>query len=60
MPCNTLIIGGGAAGLMAAIAAADAGEQVALLEKNDRLGRKILISGNGRCNMMNTDSDFTH
>jgi len=60
MPCNTLIVGGGAAGLMAAISAADRGDQVTLLEKNDRLGRKILISGNGRCNMMNTDPDLAH
>jgi predicted Rossmann fold flavoprotein len=60
MSCNTLIAGGGAAGLMAAIAAADRGDQVTLLEKNDRLGRKILISGNGRCNMLNTDPDFSH
>jgi predicted Rossmann fold flavoprotein len=60
MPRNTLIVGGGAAGLMAAIAAADGGDQVTLLEKNDRLGRKILISGNGRCNMLNTDGDPSH
>ena len=60
MACNTLIIGGGAAGLMAAISAADRGDRVTLLEKNDRLGRKILISGNGRCNMMNTDPDLSH
>ena len=60
MSCNTLIVGGGAAGLMAAIAAADQGDRVTLLEKNDRLGRKILISGNGRCNLLNTDSDPSH
>jgi predicted Rossmann fold flavoprotein len=45
---------------MAAIAAADRGDRVTLLEKNDRLGRKILISGNGRCNMMNTDPGLSH
>ncbi|MCH2665158.1 NAD(P)/FAD-dependent oxidoreductase [bacterium] len=60
MPCNTLVVGGGAAGLMAAISAADRGDKVTLLEKNDRLGRKILISGNGRCNLMNTDPDLAH
>ncbi len=60
MSCNTLIVGGGAAGLMAAIAAADRGERVTLLEKNDCLGRKILISGNGRCNVLNTDPDPIH
>jgi len=57
---KTLIVGGGAAGLMAAISAADHGDEVTLLEKNDRLGRKILISGNGRCNMLNTDGDLSH
>ena len=60
MPTHTLVIGGGAAGLMAAIAAADRGDRVTLLEKNDRLGRKILISGAGRCNLMNTDPDPAH
>ena len=60
MSRNTLIVGGGAAGLMAAIAAAEGGDRVTLLEKNDRLGRKILISGNGRCNMLNNNSDHIH
>ncbi|MSS73864.1 MAG: NAD(P)/FAD-dependent oxidoreductase [Candidatus Latescibacteria bacterium] len=60
MSCHTLIIGGGAAGLMAAIAAADRGDRVTLLEKNERLGRKVLISGNGRCNVMNLDPDLVH
>ena len=45
---------------MAAIAAADRGERVTLLEKNTALGRKILISGNGRCNLMNLDQDPCH
>jgi len=45
---------------MAAISAADRGDTVTLLEKNDRLGRKILISGNGRCNMLNTDRHPSH
>jgi predicted Rossmann fold flavoprotein len=60
MSLSTLIVGGGAAGLMAAIAAADRGEQVTLLEKNDRLGRKILISGNGRCNLLNSEADSSY
>lgn len=60
MSCKTLIAGGGAAGLMAAIVAADRGDSVTLLEKNDRLGRKILISGNGRCNVMNAESGPQH
>ena len=51
------VIGGGAAGLMAAISAAREGRSVVLLEGNHRLGRKILISGNGRCNLTNRDAD---
>jgi predicted Rossmann fold flavoprotein len=45
---------------MAAIVAADRGDRVTLLEKNAKLGRKILISGNGRCNVMNLDPDPGH
>lgn len=47
------VIGGGAAGMMAAIQAADAGAAVDLFEKNDRVGKKILSTGNGRCNFSN-------
>ena len=47
---NVLIVGGGAAGMMAAVFAARAGAEVILLEKNDRLGRKLFITGKGRCN----------
>ena len=54
---QTMVVGGGAAGMMAAIAAAELGERVVLLEGNDRLGRKILISGNGRCNLTNKNAD---
>ena len=50
---NTLIIGGGAAGLCAAIAAARKGENVTILERMDRVGKKILATGNGRCNLLN-------
>jgi predicted Rossmann fold flavoprotein len=46
-----IVIGGGAAGLIAAWRAASLGEQVILLEKTDRLGTKILISGGGKCNV---------
>ena len=50
------IIGGGPAGMMAAILAAKSGKQVVLLEKNDKLGKKLFITGKGRCNVTN-DSD---
>ena len=48
-----LIVGGGAAGLMAAVAAAEAGATVTVLERNDKLGRKLYITGKGRCNCTN-------
>lgn len=48
-----LIIGGGAAGMAAAIAAASCGDKVLVLERMDRVGKKILATGNGRCNLMN-------
>lgn len=50
---SVLVIGGGAAGLAAAIAAAECGDQVTVLERMDRVGKKILATGNGRCNLMN-------
>src|SRR6202161_1613738 len=50
---NALILGGGAAGLMCAIEAGKRGRRVAVLERADRLGKKILISGGGRCNFTN-------
>jgi predicted Rossmann fold flavoprotein len=50
---DTLILGGGAAGLMCAIEAGKRGRRVAVLEHSDRLGKKILISGGGRCNFTN-------
>ena len=48
-----LVIGGGAAGMMAAVFAARAGAQVTLLEKNEKLGKKVYITGKGRCNLTN-------
>ncbi len=48
-----IIIGGGPAGLFAAITAAKRGEKVLLLERNGRLGKKLLITGKGRCNVTN-------
>src|SRR6202051_3890131 len=50
---DALILGGGAAGLMCAIEAGKRGRRVAVLERSDRLGKKILISGGGRCNFTN-------
>ena len=47
------VIGGGASGLMAAVTAAENGAQVLLLEHKDRVGKKILSTGNGRCNFTN-------
>ena len=51
---TVIIIGGGAAGLAAAIAAAECGDRVTVLERMERVGKKILATGNGRCNLMNT------
>ena len=50
---NIVVIGAGAAGTMAAITAAKAGHQVTLLEKNEKIGKKIFITGKGRCNVTN-------
>ena len=50
---DALILGGGAAGLMCAIEAGRRGRRVAILERSDRIGKKILISGGGRCNFTN-------
>lgn len=55
---RTIIIGGGAAGCFAAAQAAACGQQVTLLERNDRLGKKLRITGKGRCNVTNNcDAD---
>ena len=55
---NTLIIGGGAAGLMAAVRSASLGRKVAIAEKNHSVGEKVLISGRGRCNFTNAEPDI--
>mgnify|MGYP000524834902 CR=1 FL=1 len=58
---HVVIVGGGAAGMMAAIAAAESGAQVTVLERNPRVGKKLLMTGNGRCNYTNTHaSDPAH
>ncbi len=51
---QVIVVGGGAAGMMAAYASAAAGHQVILLEKNEKLGKKIYITGKGRCNVTNS------
>ena len=53
MNYDGIIIGGGPAGMFAAITAAKQGAKVLLLERNDRLGKKLLITGKGRCNVTN-------
>ena len=50
---KVIIVGGGAAGMMAAIAAAEKGLQVSLYDKNEKLGKKLFITGKGRCNLTN-------
>ena len=50
---NVIVLGGGAAGLMCALTAAKRGRQVLLLEKSNKIGKKILMSGGGRCNFTN-------
>ena len=56
------VIGGGASGCMAAIAAAQAGSRVTIFEKNEKIGKKIYATGNGRCNLTNLflDSSCYH
>lgn len=58
---NVIVIGGGAAGMLTAISASELGHQVTLCEKNEKLGKKIFITGKGRCNLTNncsTDAFF--
>lgn len=54
--CDVIVIGGGAAGMMAAICAAENGADTLLIEKNERLGKKLAITGKGRCNVTNNCS----
>ncbi len=60
---NVCVVGGGAAGMMAAHTAAEGGHQVTLIEKNEKLGKKLFITGKGRCNFTNacdTSELFEH
>ncbi|MGV8123325.1 MAG: NAD(P)/FAD-dependent oxidoreductase [Candidatus Xenobiia bacterium LiM19] len=57
---NIAVTGGGASGMMAAIAAARQGASVVILEKNARVGKKLLATGNGRCNFTNVLTQSSH
>lgn len=57
---NIGIIGGGASGLTAAIVAAKCGNKVTILEHKDRVGKKILLTGSGKCNISNLDMNENH
>ena len=59
---RVVVIGGGPAGMFAAIAAAENGHHVTLLEKNEKLGKKLFITGKGRCNITNSSEpvSYTH
>lgn len=48
---NVIIIGGGAAGMMAAVKSAETGNHAIIIEKNEKLGKKMFITGKGRCNV---------
>lgn len=56
---KVIVIGGGASGLMAAVMAARQGAKVTLLEKNKQTGKKLLVTGNGRCNFTNRNQDIS-
>ncbi|MBQ9007627.1 MAG: NAD(P)/FAD-dependent oxidoreductase, partial [Atopobiaceae bacterium] len=55
--CDVIVVGGGAAGLVAAITAAEAGALTVVLERDLECGRRILATGNGRCNFANVSLD---
>lgn len=57
---NVIIIGGGASGMLAAISAKRLGANVTILERNPRIGKKILATGNGRCNFTNINTDINY
>ena len=57
---DVIIIGAGASGLVSAITAARRGKKVTILEKNDKCGKKLLITGSGKCNYWNIDQNIKH
>lgn len=60
MSNKVIVVGGGAAGMMAAVVASRNGSQVTLLERNDRVGKKLLATGNGRCNYTNLNASIAN
>ena len=60
MKADVLVIGGGASGMTAAIKAAESGAEVAIIEKKEQMGKKLLATGNGRCNLLNSDRSPEH
>ena len=60
MKTEIAVIGGGASGMMAAITARKSGKEVVILERKDRILKKVLITGNGRCNMTNMNADISN
>ncbi|MFY9177896.1 MAG: NAD(P)/FAD-dependent oxidoreductase [Caldicoprobacterales bacterium] len=57
---RVIVVGGGASGMMAAITARRQGADVTILERNPRVGKKILATGNGRCNYTNINTDISY
>lgn len=57
---HVIVVGGGASGIMSAITARRCGAEVTILEKNPRIGKKILATGNGRCNFTNINTDLKY
>ena len=60
MKTEIAVIGGGASGMMAAITARKSGKEVIILERKDRILKKVLITGNGRCNITNVNADISN
>ncbi|MBO4374149.1 MAG: aminoacetone oxidase family FAD-binding enzyme [Lachnospiraceae bacterium] len=60
MAKKVAVMGGGASGIMASISAASKGNDVTLFDQKDRVGNKLLLTGNGKCNFTNTDIDESH
>lgn len=60
MVTDVIVVGGGPAGMMAAVAARESGAEVLLIEKNEKLGKKLFITGHGRCNVTNAADRDTY